>query len=161
MNNVANCFQLLGVMISAFTQTVNEESHQLSQTSLGKTVLITAQWPNALVSCHLRNLSVLFLIKTPPSSSLMPMCSSTTSCFGVKKFFLVPLFKKSCSTGSLKVIGELELVQKITIFVKSIFSCSRVSASGRGDSRKIRQVGKTVLMVWITMRADGRRRSPA
>lgn len=66
-------------------------------------------------------------------------------------------------------------MQKMTMLVKSSFLFDAMVSSGVGaDSRKMRQLGadlvllsvllpgeKTEKIVWITMRAEGRRRSPA
>ena len=136
--------------------------YQFSQITFGNTVLITAQCPIALCCCHWANLLVSFLNRTPPSPCLSSNRCMSTSSFGTKKVSRAPLPNRSLSVGSLNVsFSSGLLVQKITMFVKSRFSVWRVSAEGTSDSRKMRQVGKTALMVLMMIRAGGSRKSPA
>ena len=121
--------------------------HQSSQISFGSTVLITAQWPRALVCCQPLNRSVSFFNKTSPSPSNILNTSSLTSCFGSKNIFRAPLPRKSASVGFLNVTGSSEFVQKITMLVKSRPSAASFAGEGASDSLKIRQVGNTDLIV--------------
>jgi hypothetical protein len=86
---------------------------------------------------------------------------NTPSCFGNKYIFLAPLPSISFSFGVRKVSGESELVQKITMFVKSMIGGDEGDGTGGGPSRKMRQVGKMERIVRTMMCAEGRRRSPA
>jgi hypothetical protein len=82
------------------------------------------------------------------------------SCIGIRCCSRARLPRKSAWVGCRKVRGKLDdLMQKMTMLVKSP-TVDEVAGSG-GASRKIRQVGNIVLIVRITSRADGRRRSPA
>jgi hypothetical protein len=108
-------------------------THQFSHTKSGNTVLISAQWPNALFSCHGLNISVLFFssnTSSPSPVNTFPNESSVTSCCGSKNICLAPLPSQSFSLGFRKVIAEGELVQKMTMLVKS-----RLASVGAAVSR--------------------------
>lgn len=138
-----------------FVQTL----HQFSQTSFETTCLMTAQCPRALCWCHFTNLSVSFLRRIP-SSPPARKSLSVTSCLGLRKASRDGLFKTSLAFGSRKVIPSVSFVQNMTIFVKSLPSLSR-AASSRGCSRKMRQDGKTSLIVCTTTAGGGSVKSPA
>jgi hypothetical protein len=109
------------------------QTHQFSHTRSGNTVLISAQWPNALFSCHGLNISVLFFsskTSSPSPVNTFPNESSVTSCCGSKNICLAPLPNQSFSLGFRKVIAEGELVQKMTMLVKS-----RLASVGAAVSR--------------------------
>ena len=120
---------------------------------------MTVQCPKALFSCHFTNLPVSFLRRIP-SSRPTKKSLSATSCFGMRKASRDGLFRISPAVGSRKEIPVASLVQNMTMLVKSLPSLS-IASSSRGCSRKMRQEGKTSLMVCTITAGGGSVKSPA
>lgn len=132
--------------------------HQFSHTTSGSTVLMIFQWEMA--PC-LRHLSSVFAFARPKTSS-SPTCVwktlESTSCVGYRYSSLKRLPRTSAWVGLRNEKVDAELIQKMTRLVKS---CSTLVSAGASSSRKIRQDGKTDMMVRMISRAGGSRRSPA